>query len=44
MQALQATLAHMDYKKQAKEKYAFWETQPVSQFKDGPMGPVSTAP
>jgi hypothetical protein len=34
MQALSSAIQQVDYKKQAKEKYAFWETQPVSQFKD----------
>ncbi|KAG1667053.1 hypothetical protein FOA52_000416 [Chlamydomonas sp. UWO 241] len=34
MQALSSAIQHIDYKKQAKEKYTFWETQPVSQFKD----------
>lgn len=34
MQALQAVLNSRDAKRAAKEKYAFWETQPVAQFKE----------
>nr|BCL66117.1 N-myristoyl transferase [Volvox africanus] len=33
----------VDYKRQAKEKYAFWETQPVAQFSgssEGDEGPI----
>ncbi|GLI62888.1 N-myristoyl transferase [Volvox africanus] len=28
----------VDYKRQAKDKYAFWETQPVAQFREGSEG------
>jgi hypothetical protein len=34
MQALQASVNQLDTKKQIKGKYAFWETQPVAQFKE----------
>ncbi|GLC41027.1 hypothetical protein PLESTB_000951000 [Pleodorina starrii] len=29
---------HIDYKQRAKDKYAFWETQPVAQFTEGGEG------
>mmetsp|Transcript_16098 Transcript_16098/g.34830 ORF Transcript_16098/g.34830 Transcript_16098/m.34830 type:complete len:429 (-) Transcript_16098:795-2081(-) len=34
LQAIQTTLSYVDLKRKAKDKYAFWETQPVAQFKD----------
>ena len=35
LQALQTVVHSIDNKRAAKEKYAFWETQPVAQFKEG---------
>lgn len=34
MKALQASVNAIDTKRQVKGKYAFWETQPVAQFKE----------
>ena len=34
MKALQAATNAIDTKRQVKGKYAFWETQPVAQFKE----------
>ena len=34
LQALQASVNAIDTKKQVKGKYAFWETQPVAQFRE----------
>ena len=34
MQAMQASVQAIDNKKHVKGKYAFWETQPVAQFRE----------
>ncbi|GAX73599.1 hypothetical protein CEUSTIGMA_g1050.t1 [Chlamydomonas eustigma] len=44
MQALQASVNQLDTKKQIKGKYAFWETQPVAQFKEDLSAQTETGP
>uniref|UniRef100_A0A7R9V3N1 Glycylpeptide N-tetradecanoyltransferase n=1 Tax=Chlamydomonas euryale TaxID=1486919 RepID=A0A7R9V3N1_9CHLO len=45
MQALKVAVDHgIDYKRKAKDKYAFWETQPVTQFKEAINAEVEDGP